>query len=789
MFLHILGRDLKRKRTMNLIVLVFIILSSMFLASSLNNVVTILNGTDYFLDKAGVGDYIVATMGYQTRGCLDEFLDDNPAIKSYTLEDYYGISGENIRVNGKKVKTASNGFVEVPKADNFQFFDTENRLITEVPEGKAYYSVKSLKEFGISKGDTVTITIGETKIEVEIIGAMKDGLLGSGNMTQYRFLVNQKEFDEFEKDESVRDYYFGQVCNIFTDDVKTIKSEVSEISGIGFDAERSIIAVTYVMNMILAMIVLIVSVAFILVSFLVLKFTIRFTIQEEYREIGVMKAIGMSNFRIRSFYIVKYLGMAVIGAILGFFLSIPFGSLLLRTVSATMVLGNDLGILMNLIGSVLVVFLIVGHAYLCTSRIRKSTPVDAIRQGQSGERFGKKGGIRLGNNPFGTILYLSINDITSSPKRFFTIIATFAICSLMTAIIANTTKTMVSRQMTELMSVKLTDLYIIDVGAIMKNGIYDTGEGDIPYMEHLREELKEEGIEADLCYEKIYKYQIRYNGNEESVAVLQGIGTEMTDYVYLSGTAPQSENEVAISLHYEKKLDLHIGDEFVMIFPDREERVMITAVFQSFMQGGECIRIHQDVKTDASHFSSANAYQVDLKEPTPENLEKSRDVIVRETGIDEANILNSRDFAIRLMGVLDVMKSVELMLVVITLIVVMLITILMERSFISDEKAQIAMMKAIGFKNGSIIGWHVMRFGIVAFLSVLIAMILAIPLSQLIIAPVFGIMGTEKVVIETDILKSFAVYPLLVFAVTALFTWIAATHTRTIHANDTANIE
>ena len=47
MYLNILKRDLKRNRTMNIILLLFVILAAMFVASGLNNVVTILNGTDY----------------------------------------------------------------------------------------------------------------------------------------------------------------------------------------------------------------------------------------------------------------------------------------------------------------------------------------------------------------------------------------------------------------------------------------------------------------------------------------------------------------------------------------------------------------------------------------------------------------------------------------------------------------------------------------------------------------------------------------------------------------------
>ena len=89
-------------------------------------------------------------------------------------------------------------------------------------------------------------------------------------------------------------------------------------------------------------------------SFVVLKFSITFTIFEEFREIGVMKAIGISNFKIRSLYLTKYLMLAVIGAFVGFFMSIPFSDLLLRSVSSNMVLEADNHFLLSVLGAILV---------------------------------------------------------------------------------------------------------------------------------------------------------------------------------------------------------------------------------------------------------------------------------------------------------------------------------------------------------------------------------------------------------------------------------------------------
>ena len=59
MFFDILKRDLKRKKTMNVIILLFVILSVMFISSSVMNLTAVTGSLDSFFDKAGVGDYTV----------------------------------------------------------------------------------------------------------------------------------------------------------------------------------------------------------------------------------------------------------------------------------------------------------------------------------------------------------------------------------------------------------------------------------------------------------------------------------------------------------------------------------------------------------------------------------------------------------------------------------------------------------------------------------------------------------------------------------------------------------
>ena len=60
MYLNILKKDLKRKKAMNVILLVFIILATMFVSSSVNNIVSVTSALDNYLamaDRLSYGSY------------------------------------------------------------------------------------------------------------------------------------------------------------------------------------------------------------------------------------------------------------------------------------------------------------------------------------------------------------------------------------------------------------------------------------------------------------------------------------------------------------------------------------------------------------------------------------------------------------------------------------------------------------------------------------------------------------------------------------------------------------
>lgn len=71
MYRNILKRDLKRKKTMNLILFIFIILAATFIASSANNLVSISTALDSYFAKAEIPDYWIITVSQNANAFMN----------------------------------------------------------------------------------------------------------------------------------------------------------------------------------------------------------------------------------------------------------------------------------------------------------------------------------------------------------------------------------------------------------------------------------------------------------------------------------------------------------------------------------------------------------------------------------------------------------------------------------------------------------------------------------------------------------------------------------------------
>ncbi len=790
MYLNILKRDLKRKKTMNVILLIFVILSAMFMASSTNNIIAVTSGLDTFFEQAGMADHYVLALDSEDNN-LDKSLDKLDSTTEYKREDIFFSLGSNVEVNGEAMKDLDKTAL-VMSVDNrkLNYYSPDNKEITEVEKGKAYITGPFASEANLEVGEKFTLVIGEHRLELEYMGRAKDALLGSDFMGNPRFILNNADYKYLLEDEEAQNFD-GSVYYINTTDAAAVESAIGEQGGIILSVNNDTIKTTYIMSMIVAALLLIVSLFLIIVSFVVLKHTIGFTIAEEFREIGVMKAIGMKNSSIRALYLIKYFAITLLGSAIGFVLSLPFSEFMLKSVSTSIYLGSENSILVGLLCSIAVVLITLLFCWSSTRKIKTLSPIDAVRNGQTGERFRKKSIMHLRKSKLGSSAFLAANDIISAPKKYSIITIVFAILMLLVMILANTANTLNSEKLLFLLGCTESDVYLFQTDVAVEAINPDVNPKDVmnDAITDIENTLKENDMPGDVHIESMYTTSVHANDNKAGVPFQYCPDTKASDYTYSEGLAPESANEVALSYLTAEKLEVGVGDEVTILAKGEEIKCTVTALFQTFQQMGTVCRLHEDFDVSKLDSSGIFAFQIDFddepsKAEIENRIEKLKDIY------DTNQVYNCADFVKDCTGAADTINAVKNMVLIITLIIVILVAVLMERSFISSEKAEIALMKAIGFSNKSIIWHHTLRFGIIAVIASILAAIFCMPLTKLTMDPVMAIMGAVSGVgYEIVPFEIFVLYPVIVVAVTIISAFFTSIYTNTIKSSDASNIE
>ena len=789
MYKRMILRDLKRKKTMNIILLLFVVLSAMFTASSVNNIVAVEGGLDHYFEEAGMADYYILSHKSNGNDSVEELLKNSKNAKSYRKDDVVYTSEDNFKRSGKKIMEYSGvSMVQSLSNSDFNFFDKNNNVVKNVEPGKMYIAGAIPNRSNLQVGDKFTLSIGEINMEFEFAGVLKDALFGSEMMGNPRMLVSNEDLTKIASDDYVKQYNSGSVYYIKTDDLSALQSETADAENVYLAIDNETVKLTYFINMIIAVIILIVSVGLIIVSFVVLRFTIGFTIAEEFREIGVMKAIGLKNTPIRLLYLAKYFCIAVAGAFIGYFLNIPFGKMLIASVSENMVLENRNSVMLGVFCCMAVVVIILFFSWNCTGKIKKLSPIDAVRSGQTGERFHKKSILHLGKTRMKSTAFLAINDVFSQPKQFSIITAIFTICTVFVMVLSVTANTLGSEKMLKLLGITKSDVYFIDSKRITDviSGAKNVNETK----QEISDILAENNMPASVYMEEWYNLSVTANGEKYKINFVWCDDTETTDYAYTEGAAPMYENEIALTEFLAEKMGVKIGDTLIIGIDGEDKEFIVTALFQSIMQTGNVGRFCQKFEIPNKLLTGAVGYQINFDDDPDEKTISERIEKLKDIFDNKKNIYDTRGFINAITGVSDTLKSVRDLVLLISLIVIILIAVLMERSFISKEKAEIALMKAIGIKNGAIMTQHTGRFLISVILAQIIAAGLCVPLLILLIDPIFSTMGaTAGIEYKFNVVEQFVIYPLIITAAVVISTFLTAVCTRTIKASDTANIE
>lgn len=784
MYLRILKKDLKRRKIMNVILLIFITMAVMFIASSVNNMITVTTALDSYFAKAEVPDYWFAIAEESETERFLSFADQNQY--RYRCTELLQIDPKEVTVDEKAFEYGNS--LVLSKLGGTKVFDRNAHEITQIKDGEIYVSAEIFDLDGndFYNGCHIVIESGGREYQFTLKGYTKDALFGSPMFGMARFLISDHDFallsdNNAQLMDSIAVYtkdttFYEKYCDL---DLHTI-----------MNIDYSGIKLMYIMDMLMAAVVLVVSICLILISMVILHFTIHFTMSEEFREIGIMKAIGIRNRNIRGLYIVKYFVISVVGALIGLILSIPFERIMIAGVSKNIIITGDDKFVWNLICSIGTAAIVVGFCYCCTRKVKKFSPMDAIRNGETGERFRQKGLIHLSQSKLPVIPFIAINDLLSGPRRFISMVMIFTLGILLIIIPVNTINTLQSESLIQWFNMSECD-HVISQELLFTSG---TGNHNQEMVYHdlveVREMLAENHIEADVFQEIMFRFNISHGDQKTSSLAFQGAGDVTTDqYSYLEGTPPQNRNEVAISYIIADKIGADIGDDVNILIGTETRTYTVTAINQSMNNLGEGIRFYQEEELDYTYVLGCFGVQIKYKDHPDGKTMRERKELLKESFSDR-DIYTAGEYISYMMGdVAGQIEGVKKLILAIILCINVLVAVLMVKSFITKEKSEIAILRAIGFRDRSLVLWQTMRIGMILLISVIVGTMLSTPLSKLLIEPVFRQMGAYSIEFDIKPWEVYVLYPLIVLVVTSFSAFLAAQSLRKVSTMEISNID
>lgn len=762
MMIRMLKKDFKRNRMITVTLFVFIVLAAMLVSSASNIILNLFGSMDTLFEKSNVAHFAQLHKGIIHQEDLDSFAYENhKLIKEEQTVELLGINGANIYIGGGDISEANsvmeNSFVRQNKKFDF-LLDTNSRKL-ELSDGQIAVPVYHMQKYDLQIGDCIRITDESFQKDFIIAAFLQDSLMNPSMINSKRFLVSDGDWEILHR-------HLGEIEYIIefqlhdTDRLNELETlyQDSDLPQKGTAMGYSLVKVINSMSDgITAVIIILIAILLIVIAALCLRFTMLTTIEEDYREIGVMKAIGISNQDISKLYIIKYVVMALAACVIGYLLSEPVGGIF--TGNMTLYMGTAKQSVWNRVIPVLSTGLVFGSivAFCMTvlRRFRRITVLEALRFGIMTDSNKQTGKSTLCRSHIKNVnLYLGIKEVLGRISVYGLLCFVFVTCFFLMAVPLNFLNTLKSPEFVTYMGVGKCDLRV-----------------DLQQIQNIEERYTE--TEIYLRQDKdVQKYSALYTCSfkaQNTMGEYDNLKIEIGDFSifpleYTDGAAPQSENEIALSVMSAEEYQKKPGDSMTVITEGKERRLSVCGIYQDVTNGGKTAKAIIPVDRSRVIWFTVN---IDLKPGV--SMEEKQQEYSRQ--FSPAKVTDVNEYVYQtLRGIIEQLEIVVKFAIVIAISIAALITAMFFKMLITKEARQIAIMKSLGFTVQNISTQYITRALLILAAGVVIgawsASLLGEKLAGLLIS------GISNMQFVADPLSVYFLCPLaLILAVTVTITF------------------
>ncbi len=768
MYNRIIHNDIRNNKAVTIITILFIMVAALLISLTAILVVNLGGAIDTLMKQAKTPHFMQMHAGELNRAKIINFAENNEQVQEYQIVEFLNMDGAQIIFeNGSLAGSVQdNGFtVQNQKFDYLLDLDGKNISVTD---GEIYVPVNYMRD-GSTKINEKIVLQGK---EFIVKGFLRDSQMNSLLSSSKRFLVSQNDFEkirQFGMIEYLIEFRLNDLSKLGEFEAAYINAELdSNGPTITYPHFRIINAIS---DGIMMAVIILVCALIIGIAFMCIRFTLLTKIEDDYREIGVLKAIGLRVSDIKRIYLAKYTALAAAGSLAGFALSFVFQDLLLENIRLFMGKSENASFAPILSGFVVILLFLTVVFYVNSvlKQFQKITPTEAIRFGVSQEKSNPQKQLRLSHNSLlGTNIFLGIKDVLSRKSLYATMLAVLVISAFIIIVPQNLFTTISSNSFTGYMGIGHSDLRI-----------------DIQQTDHIPQKVGEivTSMKMDRDIENFVVLTTksflvkRDDGQNEHIKVELG-DHSIFPINYSEGKAPIAENEIALSIINARELNKRINDEITLIINGQEKAFTVCGIYSDITNGGKTAKADfADESTEImwSVISIRLTDRADIEKKAAEYTDK----------YPYAKAFEIDEYIRQTFGsTIDSVRKASFASIAIALFTTSLVTLLFMRMLVIKDKFSIAVMKAFGFTNSDIKWQFVARSTLILLAGIVLGTLLANTLGELLMGAVISSFGASSFKFVINPLEAYVLSPLLMIISTLMFTFMGTTDAGKIRISD-----
>lgn len=749
---------------------VFILI--LLVSLSLGTVLTVWNNSSRYVDsemnRLGYGDITAWVSGLSQTAPLAEEISTLDEVQSVGVQSL--ISSE-YEIGDQESDSEGQLITYDPAHYPYKFFADDLSGYREAPaeivSGEVYASASAASMFGVQVGDSITFPIARSggDMSFTVAGFYEDPFMGSSMIGMKGFLINGQDHEEIigmieesGADSLAREGFMLHISQVYGSALTAaqfnalLNENTSLTSYVEFTHSRESISgfMLTLQNVFTSLLLAFVAIL-LLASMAVLSHSIGSTIEQDYKNMGILKTMGFTSGKLRKIQLLQYFITTLYGMGVGLLLSIPAAGLICTmTVTATgLLIPSALPASICLTALAAILLLLMGFVWFRTGTIRRISPVNAIRGTWKKSQESKRAAFPIQKK--GLPFWLALRQLLSGRRRYMGACLAAVLLVFFASLIGRVNAWLGPNGEGLMDAFNPSDLHIAAQ----------------PMRETATRQV-EQTIESYTSIIDSYDLampSVSVNGVDMTANVI----SEPERFHLLSGQTCREADEVVLTEFVAADLGVSVGDSIIVAGALGSGEYVVSGIYQCANDMGMNIGMNREgydrIGEESPSIWCTHYFWADLS-LKPEIMQALQDTYGGDVYLHENSWPG-------LAGILSAMQALMIFLYAMVILFVLVVTLLTAGNLLQAEQRDLSIYRAMGFSSGQLRCSFALRFGMIALLGSTLGTILSAFLTDPLVAMLMRMEGISNFSSQPDIFT--AVLPgIVVIVLFLLFAYSAA---------------